>query len=137
MPQSPGPQPPLNERLADIVLKAVTAGGVTAGGTNAFWELIKQDGSIPKAIASAVIGLGISYGATLLQPLHQGTQRRLEQAGKVLDQRQTSLSPRPADLQTGIYNVRHGTVSPTGLKAWVSSQVFSHPCWKRYLSRWD
>jgi hypothetical protein len=35
-------------------------GGIGIGGANAFWELfIKSD--IPKAIASAVIGAGISY----------------------------------------------------------------------------
>ena len=86
MTQSPGPQPPFNEKLADILLKAISAGGITAGGANAFWELIKQDGSIPKAIASAVIGLGIAYGAKLLMPIHKGNERRLEAAGEKLNQ---------------------------------------------------
>ncbi|MEM7062067.1 MAG: hypothetical protein AAF572_02755 [Cyanobacteria bacterium P01_B01_bin.77] len=90
MTQSSGPQPPLNERLADILLKAISAAGLTAGGAGAFWQLFNQD-DLPKAIASAAIGLGISYGATLLQPLHKGNQRRLEQAGKALDQKADQL----------------------------------------------
>ena len=80
-----GPPPPLNERLAEILLKAISAGGITVGGANAFWQLIKQDGSIPKAMASAVIGLGIAYGAKLLQPVHKGNERRLEAAGEKLN----------------------------------------------------
>ncbi|MGG6240780.1 GUN4 domain-containing protein [Nodosilinea sp. AN01ver1] len=81
----PGPNAPLNERLAELLLKAIAAGGFTAGWANAFWQLIKDDGSIPKAIASAVIGLGIAYGTTLLKPIDSGNRRRLEQAGQALD----------------------------------------------------
>lgn len=81
-----GPKVPLNEKLAELALKAISAGGITVGGAGAFWQLFKQDGDLLKAIASAVIGLGISYGARLLQPIHAGNQRRLEQAGQVLDQ---------------------------------------------------
>ncbi|MDX2214025.1 MAG: GUN4 domain-containing protein [Oculatellaceae cyanobacterium bins.114] len=40
---------------------------------------------MPKAIASAVIGLSISYGAKMLQPIHAGNQRRLADAGKAID----------------------------------------------------
>ena len=86
MTQSSGPQPPINERLAEIVLKAIAAGGITAGGAGAFWQLLKEEGSIPKAIASAVIGLGIAYGAKLLQPIHQGNEQRLQAAGKKINQ---------------------------------------------------
>ncbi|MBE9114123.1 GUN4 domain-containing protein, partial [Nodosilinea sp. LEGE 07298] len=75
----------MNERLAELLLKAIAAGGLTAGGANAFWQLIKADGSIPKAIASAVIGLSIAYGTTLLKPIDKGNRRRLEQAGQALD----------------------------------------------------
>ncbi|PSR15640.1 NTPase (NACHT family) [filamentous cyanobacterium CCP3] len=81
----PGPNAPLNERIAELLLKAIAAGGLTAGGANAFWQLIKDDGSIPKAVASAVIGLGIAYGTTLLKPIDKGNRRRLEQAGQALD----------------------------------------------------
>ncbi|MBE9138051.1 GUN4 domain-containing protein [Nodosilinea sp. LEGE 07088] len=88
MTQTPpqGPNAPLNERVAELLLKAIAAGGLTAGGANAFWQLTKDDGSIPKAIASAVIGLGIAYGTTLLKPIDSGNRRRLEQAGQVIDQ---------------------------------------------------
>lgn len=82
----PGPNAPLNERLAELLLKAIAAGGLTAGGVSAFWQLIKDDGSIPKAVASAVIGLGIAYGTTLLKPIDKGNRRRLEQAGQAVDQ---------------------------------------------------
>ncbi|MBE7386019.1 MAG: GUN4 domain-containing protein [Leptolyngbya sp. SIO1E4] len=80
-----GPPPPLNARLAEILLKAISTGGITVGGANAFWQLIKQDGSIPKAIASAVIGLGIACGAKLLQPIHQGNEKRLQAAGEKIN----------------------------------------------------
>ncbi|MEM1292438.1 MAG: NACHT domain-containing protein [Cyanobacteria bacterium P01_H01_bin.162] len=86
MTQSSGPQPPINERLAEIALKAIAAGGLTAGGAGAFWQLLKEEGSVPKAIASAVIGLGIAYGAKLLQPIHQGNEQRLQAAGKKINQ---------------------------------------------------
>jgi len=99
MSQSSGSPPPLNERLAEILIKAIAAGGITAGGANAFWQLVKTDGSIPKAIASAAIGLGISYGATLLQPLHKGNQRRLEEVGKALDKRADQLMTRASGFE--------------------------------------
>jgi len=75
---------PLNEKIADLVLKVVMTGGVAGGGIGAFWSLFK-DSDVPKAIASAVIGLGISYAAKMLQPVHEGNQRRLEKAGKAID----------------------------------------------------
>ncbi|MBD1872167.1 GUN4 domain-containing protein [Nodosilinea sp. FACHB-131] len=81
-----GPNAPLNERVAELLLKALAAGGLTAGGATAFWQLIKDDSSIPKAIASAVIGLGIAYGTTLLKPIDKGNRRRLEQTGQAIDQ---------------------------------------------------
>jgi GUN4-like/NACHT domain len=75
---------PLNDKLADIFLKVLMTGGVVGGGFGAFWSLFK-DSDIPKAIASAVIGLGISYGAKLLQPINKGNEERLEKAGKAID----------------------------------------------------
>ena len=85
MTQDSGPQPPVNERLAAIALKVISAGGITAGGAGAFWQLFKQE-DIPKAIASAVIGLGIAYGAKLLTPIHKGNEERLEAAGKKINE---------------------------------------------------
>jgi hypothetical protein len=86
MAQPPEPKEnlPLNDQIADVVLKVIMTGGVAGGGLGAFWSLFK-DSDIPKAIASAAIGLGISYAAKLLQPIHQGNQRRLEDAGKAID----------------------------------------------------
>jgi hypothetical protein len=86
---APDPQPPkggesLQDKLGTIVIKALMTGGVTVGGAGAFWSLFK-DSDIPKAIASGAIGVGITYGASLLSPLHEGNKRRLENIGKVLD----------------------------------------------------
>jgi len=80
-PSSPDPQ----ERIAEIVLKVIAAGGLTAGGAGAFWQILKDDGSLLKAIVSGVIGLGIAYGAKLLMPIHRGTEQRLEQTGELIN----------------------------------------------------
>jgi hypothetical protein len=74
----------LQDKIADIAIKVVMTGGVAGGGVGAFWSLFKES-DVPKAIASLVIGVGVSYGASLLTPLHQGNKRRLEQTGKSLD----------------------------------------------------
>lgn len=81
-PTSPNPQ----DRIAEIVLKVIAAGGLTAGGAGAFWQVLKDDGSIPKAIVSGVIGLGIAYGAKLLMPIHRGNEERLGKAGEPFNQ---------------------------------------------------
>lgn len=78
------PKPPVNEQIADLVLKLLKPGGITVGGIGALWLLFAQS-DVPKAIASAGIGVLISYGAKLLQPIHEGNQRRLEQVGKTVD----------------------------------------------------
>lgn len=78
-------QESLNNQIADILVKAIRTGGVGVGGLGAFWMLFKE-GDIPKAIASAAIGVLVSYGASLLKPLHEGNQRRLENTGKSIDQ---------------------------------------------------
>jgi len=85
MTQPPDPKPSLNEQIANILLKGIMAGSITVGGFGAFWSLFK-DSDVPKAIASAAIGLAISYAAKMLQPLHEGNQRRLERTGKAIDQ---------------------------------------------------
>ncbi|MDJ0706253.1 MAG: GUN4 domain-containing protein [Leptolyngbyaceae cyanobacterium MO_188.B28] len=86
MTQSPAPEEkqPINEQLANIALKIIKPGGLTCGGLGAFWFLFIQS-DIPRAIASAVIGVGLSYGAKLLQPIHHGNQKRAEEAGKAID----------------------------------------------------
>jgi predicted NACHT family NTPase len=65
---------PLNDKIADIVLKVLMTVGLAGGGISAFWSLFKES-DVPKAIASAVIGLGISYAA-----------KKLEKPGKAIDQ---------------------------------------------------
>lgn len=79
----PNSQPEISrsDQIADVLIKLVMTGGVTAGGAGAFWSLFK-DSDIPKAIASGVIGLGISLGASFLKPLHKGMQDRLAKAGE-------------------------------------------------------
>ncbi|TVQ13986.1 MAG: NACHT domain-containing protein [Leptolyngbya sp. DLM2.Bin27] len=96
-PISPNPQ----ERIAELLLKAIAAGGLTVGGGSAFWQLIKDDGSIPKAIASFVIGVGIAYGTTLLKPIDSGNRRRLEQAGKAIDNSLGRTTERALTRATG------------------------------------
>jgi predicted NACHT family NTPase len=82
MTQAPDPQkPPLSEQIADVVIKVIKPGGVTGGSLGAIWFLFVQS-DIPKAIASAVIGVMLSYGAKLLQPIHRGNEQRFEKLGE-------------------------------------------------------
>ena len=74
------PKPSLEELITDWVYKILMAGGIGAGSAGAFWQLFKES-DIPKAIVSALIGAGVSYGAAILQPIHKGNQKRLEQFG--------------------------------------------------------
>jgi hypothetical protein len=72
---------PRNEQVADIFLKVLMGGRLLAGGSGAFWSLFVHSDT-PKEIASAAIGLGISYTAKMFQPVHEGNQQRLEKVGK-------------------------------------------------------
>jgi hypothetical protein len=76
---------PLSEQIADILLKAIRTGGVGLGGIGALWLLVKEDNDIPRAVASLLIGVGISYGASLLDPLHKGNKRRFAKMGEDVD----------------------------------------------------
>ncbi|MEL7507230.1 MAG: GUN4 domain-containing protein [Cyanobacteria bacterium J06554_1] len=82
---NPQPKPPASEQLADMLLKAIRTGGIAGGGIGAFWQLF-QNSDIPKAIASLVIGAGLSYGAKLLMPVHKGNEDRAEKAGKAINE---------------------------------------------------
>lgn len=89
MPEHPSEEKPtekksLGNQIADLIVKAIRTGGIGVGGLGAFWMLFKE-GDVPKAIVSAAIGLAVSYGASLLKPLHEGNQRRLESTGKSID----------------------------------------------------
>jgi GUN4-like/NACHT domain len=99
-PPPTGSEPPLSEQIADIVLKVIKPGGIAAGGVGALWLLFVQS-DVPKAIASAVIGVGLSYGAKLLMPVHTGTQRRLVQTGEALDRAIDGLSAQAIAAATG------------------------------------
>jgi hypothetical protein len=87
MTQEPESKPKLSleEKITDILLKVIMTGGIAGGGLGAFWQLFKES-DIPKAIASAVIGAGISYGAALLQPIHEGNKKRSKDLGESLNQ---------------------------------------------------
>jgi len=80
--QPPDPaKPSVADQLAELAVKIIKPGGVTGGSLGAIWFLFVQS-DIPKAIASAVIGVGLSYGAKLLQPIHRGNEQRLEKLGE-------------------------------------------------------
>ena len=86
-PENPSPSEklpeklPIAEQLADIALKVVMKGGLPVGGLGAVWMLFKES-DVPRAIASAGIGLGLSYAAKMLQPIHKGNEQRLEKMGE-------------------------------------------------------
>ena len=79
------PKPPVSEQLADMILKAIRTGGITGGGLGAFWQLF-QNSDIPKAIASLIVGAGLSYGAKLLMPVHRGNEERAEKTGQAINE---------------------------------------------------
>ena len=79
------PQPPAADKSAEFVRKAIVPVGVTAGGLGAFWLLLVKD-DVGQAVASAIIGLGLSYGAAMLKPFHDANRRRADYAGKRIDQ---------------------------------------------------
>ena len=75
----------LQEQIVDLLFKATRTGGVGIGGIHAFWILFKES-DIPKAIASAAIGVGISYAAKVLQPIHKGNEERAEKFGNAINE---------------------------------------------------
>lgn len=83
-PADPNPKPHWSEQVADILVKVIKPGGVTGGTIGAVWFGFIAD-DVTKAVASGVIGLSLSYGAKLLQPIHQGNERRLEKLGEAAD----------------------------------------------------
>lgn len=99
-PSNQSPKSPFNEQVADVVLKVIMAGSFAGGGFGAFWSLFKES-DLPKAIASAVIGVGLAYGAKLLLPVHQGIERRLEGAGKAIDGRFDQITEQMIASATG------------------------------------
>ena len=81
------PKPPVADQLAELLRKVIVPGGATVGGIGAFWELfISNDGDVLTAVASAGIGLGLSYGAAMLKPFHDANQRRAGHVGHVINE---------------------------------------------------
>ena len=103
MTQPSDPQPPIADKAAEFVRKVIVPGGVTAGGIGAFWSLLVKD-DLGQAIASAVIGLGLSYGARLMSPIHQGNERRITEAGKAIDARIDQITKSMIAGATGFEN---------------------------------
>ena len=87
MTQEPDSKPKLTleEQISSIVLKTIKTAGIAGGGGHALWLLIK-DSDIPRTLASAVIGTGLSYGAKMLMPIHKGNEERAEKFGQALNQ---------------------------------------------------
>ncbi len=79
------PKLSLEEQITDIVLKTVKTGGIAGGVIGAFWQLFMAS-DIPEAIASALIGAGISYGAKMLIPIHKGNEEGAEKFGNAINE---------------------------------------------------
>jgi GUN4-like/NACHT domain len=74
----------LPEQLAELAIKVLKPGGVGVGGAYGLWLLVIEHKS-GAAIASALIGFCFSYAGKLLEPIHEGNQRRLGKVGKLID----------------------------------------------------
>ncbi len=75
------PKLSLEEKITDFVLKGIKIGGIAGGGVGAVHQLFWAS-DIPKAIASALIGAGISYATLLLEPIHTGNKKRFQKIGE-------------------------------------------------------
>jgi len=84
MNQPTNPPPELNNQLAELLIKVLKPGGVSIGGLYGLWAWLIQD-DVATAIASTLIGFCFSYAAKLLEPIHQGNQRRLAGVGHTLE----------------------------------------------------
>lgn len=93
MTQSPSPnnKPPLLDQAADIILKLIVVGGIPAGGIGAIWTYVEQS-DLPKAAVTFLIGVGTTYAASWLKPLHEGNQRRFGSLGQATNSAIDSVS---------------------------------------------
>ncbi|MEB3293395.1 MAG: GUN4 domain-containing protein [Synechococcales bacterium] len=149
---APQNSPDPKDQLAEMIVKVLMTGGIGAGSIGAFWSLFK-DSDVPKAIASAAIGVAITYGAKLLSPLHQGTERRLEATGKAIDGKidnfiedlQTRGADDPylqlqkEDCQTSLCDGITQVFTPLLEEIFVPlSMTFTdrHPGWMNELNEW-
>jgi GUN4-like/NACHT domain len=85
-PESSKLDSPIKDKLAELIVPVLMAGGISTGSFGAFWVLFKKS-DIPIMIVSGVIGIGATYLTVLLKPLHEGNQRRLGKTGEWLDRR--------------------------------------------------
>jgi hypothetical protein len=74
----------LPEQLGELAVKILKPGGVSVGGGYGLWLLLIEH-KAGEAIASALIGFCFSYAGKLLEPIHEGNQRRLGKVGKLID----------------------------------------------------
>ena len=93
MTQSPSPnnKPPLLDQAADIILKLIVVGGIPAGGIGAIWTYVEKS-DLPKAAMTFLIGVGTTYAASWLKPLHEGNQRRFGSLGQATNSAIDSVS---------------------------------------------
>lgn len=80
MSQPPAKQSDIANQLVDFAVKILKPGGVSVGGLYGLWALFIE-AEVAKAIAATLIGFCFSYAGKLLEPIHQGNQRRLQGVG--------------------------------------------------------
>ncbi|MDJ0703422.1 MAG: GUN4 domain-containing protein [Leptolyngbyaceae cyanobacterium MO_188.B28] len=85
MPGESSNQSIITSQLAEFGIKLLKPGGVGVGGAYELWLLFVED-KVAEAIAAALIGFCFSYLGKLLEPIHQGNQRRLKRMGEVVDE---------------------------------------------------
>jgi hypothetical protein len=72
------------DQLAELAIKLLKPGGVGVGGACGLWLLLIEH-KVAEAIAATLIGFCFSYAGKLLEPIHQGNQRRLARMGTAID----------------------------------------------------
>ncbi|KAM3111748.1 GUN4 domain-containing protein [Phormidesmis sp. 146-33] len=78
--------PNRSEQVADIILKAIVAGG----GANALWSFFRES-DLPKAMISAAFALGAGYVVKLMQPVHKRAEEGLDQMGNAAVRKSESV----------------------------------------------
>jgi GUN4-like/NACHT domain len=83
-PESKPEKDSIVQEVAEFLIKVVKPGGVGVGSAYGLYSLLFET-NVGKAIASALIGFGFSYGAKLLEPVHRGNEKRLAEAGTAIN----------------------------------------------------
>ncbi|MBD2075072.1 GUN4 domain-containing protein [Phormidium sp. FACHB-592] len=84
MPEEPSKQPSIPDQLAELAVKVLKPGGVGVGSAYGLWLLFIEH-KAAEAIASAVIGMCLSYGGNLWGEIHKGNERRFKATGAAID----------------------------------------------------